>query len=125
MRAALLALLAAALAAPLAGHAQTAAAPAYPGCRLAWDYPAASAARVARFEVFVGAKNTSTLPPEAREIPCADLNLSIGTQTVKVRAIAKDDGAQSPFATLSVDYRNPAPMPAPSSVKIIMEWTLP
>jgi len=106
-----------------AAHAQGAAVPAYPGCRLAWDYPPAAAARLAGFEVFIGPLKVAGTPAAAREIPCADLKLALGPQTIKVRALAKDDGAQSAFATLLVDYRTVTPLPAPTTVKLIMEWT--
>ena len=95
--------------------------PAWEGCTLAWDYPAD--ANIGGFGVFRdGAKATQT-PPEARSVPCADLGLVLGPQTLGVRTWDAATGRHSDMAEISVDYRGEAPeVPAPTVIRIEMMW---
>lgn len=100
-------------------HAQTA--PAYPGCRLAWDYTWTVPGD--GFPVQVDGKWVAKIPQDAREVTCAQLKLTDGPHRVEVRAKAAD-GRVSPWAGIDVLYSSvmPDPLPPPDAMRIIMEW---
>ena len=97
--------------------------PAYEGCTLAWDYPPEQAALVQSFGVHIDAREKSIpVAGTARSIKCAELGLVLGQEhLIKVRAWNKDLG-HSPFAEIRVKYQVKPTMPAPTNIRITLEW---
>jgi hypothetical protein len=101
--------------------AQAEPAQAYPGFKLAWDYEWAVPGD--GFPIQINGKWAAKAAADAREIPVSDLNLSDGVHLIQVRARAAD-GRTSPWAGIEILYSStlPEPLPAPDSMRIIMEW---
>jgi hypothetical protein len=104
-----------------AAYAQTEPVPVYPGARLVWNYEWTVPGD--GFPIQVDGQWTKKVPPEAREIPLTDLNLTDGPHRIEIRARAAD-GRVSPWAGIGVIYSStlPDPLPPPDTMRIIMEW---
>ena len=99
--------------------------PAYEGCTLAWDYDESVAHLVESFFFNVDTRPGHTqVGGQARSIPCATLNLTLGNiHLLKVRAHSKSLG-YSPFAEITVAYQPKPAMVAPTNIRIQLEWTM-
>lgn len=98
-------------------------APAYVGCTLAWDYPEEQAHLVQSFGVHIDDRPGSVaVNGQARSIPCATLNLTLGkTHLLKARAWNKQLG-HSPFAEITVAYQPKPEMVSPTNIRVQLEW---
>jgi hypothetical protein len=115
-----------ALAAP-AASAQTLV-PAYEGCAIAWDYPAATAHHKGFALSLDGVTGRTEIGKDLRQIPCADTPLKgkpFGTYTLKLVATANSPALESSAAVLRIDYQARPTLVAPTNIRTTLEWAPP
>lgn len=115
-----------ALAAPVAS-AQTLV-PAYEGCAIAWDYPAATANHKGFALSLDGVTGRVQIGKDLRQIPCADTPLKgkpFGPYTVRLVATAASPALDSAAAVLRIDYQARPTLVAPTTIRTTLEWVPP
>ena len=102
--------------------------PAYEGCAIAWDYPAATAHHKGFALSLDGVAGLMQIGKDLRQIPCADTPLKgkpFGTYTLKLVATANAPALDSPAAVLRIDYQARPTLVAPTHIRTTLEWAPP
>lgn len=112
------------LVATAAASAQTLV-PAYEGCAIAWDYPAAQTNHKGFALSLEGVSGATQIGKDLRTIPCADTLLKgkpFGPYTLRLIATANSPAVSSPPAVLRIDYQARPTLVAPTNIRTTLEW---